>query len=198
MPLTLATSSIAQVVKNETACAHRDVEEVLLPALQSIHSLRDCADILKAFYGFFQPTEESIRQYITPSILPDIEKRRNASLITGDLLALKSSGDLPLCSSLPQIKNSSQAFGALYVLEGSTLGGRIITKMLAKNKDVAIPSAALNFFGGYKEETGKMWTAFVDALNKQKDTGTIVLAANETFYHLKNWMQKALAHDKTN
>ena len=198
MPLTIATASVAQVVKKETAFLHQEVEQLLLPKLNAIKSPEDYAAILQTFYAFFHPVEEAIQAQISPAILPDMAKRRTALLIVDDLAFLEMSiGPLP-CKALPQITDSAQAFGAMYVLEGSTLGGRMISKMLSKNPALSLPPVALNFFNGYKEETGKMWTAFVDVLNKQKDTDTIVHSANQTFYYLKNWMQETVCYESKN
>lgn len=195
MPLTLAAQPLAQILKNETASAHQEAEAVLLPALQAMRSVQDYATVLKMFYGFFHPLEERIRRYITPALLSDVESRRNASLIKKDLRELTVYGEPPLCESLPQINNAAQAFGALYVLEGSTLGGRVIVRMLSKNEAANIPANALHFFSGYGEETGRMWTFFINELNKQTEEKETVAAANETFFQLKNWIQKTLAHD---
>lgn len=160
-------------------------------------SLQVYAAVLKMFYGFFHPLEDRIRQYISPALLPDIEKRRTASLIKKDLAVLGFSNDVNLCTSLPQIENAAQAFGALYVLEGSTLGGQTIVKMFSKSETLDIPADALHFFSGYKEETGKMWTVFVEELNKQQEAETIVHSANETFSFLKKWMQEVLIYEST-
>lgn len=189
MPLTQVPVQIAQAVKQKTADAHAETEAVLVPKLNAIQSIEDYTAILQSFYGFFHPVEQTIQQFITPSILPDITKRRTSDLIVKDLAVLGVDKELTLCTALPQIASVSQAFGALYVLEGSTLGGKVIARMLAKNKAVTIPVDALQFFNGYGEETGPMWTTFVSVLNQQENEEEIVKAANETFYHLKNWME---------
>ena len=198
MPLTIATASVAQVVKKETAFLHQEVEQLFLPKLNAIQSPEDYAAILQTFYSFFHPVEEKIQQYLTPGVLPDIAKRRTALLIVDDLAYLGMPISLLPCTALPQITDSTQAFGAMYVLEGSTLGGRMIAKMLAKNQKLSIPPVAMNFFSGYKDETGKMWTRFVEVLNQQKDADTIVHSANQTFYYLKNWMQETLCYESEN
>lgn len=198
MPLALTTASVAQVVKKETAFLHQEVEELLLPKLNAIQSSEDYAAILQMFYGFFHPVEEAIQAYISAAIIPDIAKRRTALLVVDDLAYLEKSINLLQCKALPQITDTAQAFGAMYVLEGSTLGGRMISKMLAKNPALSLPPVALNFFGGYKEETGSMWTAFIEVLNRQKDADTIVHSANQTFYYLKNWMQETLCYESKN
>jgi heme oxygenase len=50
------------------------------------------------------------------------------------------------------------------VLEGSTLGGRIILRRL-EGLDVGIPAKATAFFSGHGARTGAMWRSFVDALD---------------------------------
>lgn len=198
MPLTIATSQIAQVVKNKTASLHQEVEHILLPKLQTIRSFEDYVLILRMFYGFFHPLEEKIHAYISSEVLPDIAQRRTSSLIITDLDNLQLHVPLTICKHLPEINSTATAFGALYVLEGSTLGGKMIAKMLAKSDGPAIPAEALHFFSGYQQFTGKMWTSFVEALNKQTDTDVIVHSANQTFYHLKHWMQQELSHEAEN
>lgn len=57
-----------------------------------------------------------------------------------------------------------EILGALYVSEGSTLGGQVIRKALRRNSAfAAIPESA--FFTGYGEETGARWRSFISELN---------------------------------
>jgi len=63
---------------------------------------------------------------------------------------------------LPEIKNTAQAFGALYVIEGSTLGGQIIKKMVQKQLCME-GNNGLSFFDGYREATSDMWQVFKGA-----------------------------------
>ena len=198
MSLILTAVTVAQAVKNHTAFLHNEVEQLLLPRLNAIQSLENYAAILQTFYGYYLPVEQSIQQHISPAVLPDIERRRTAMMAVDDLHFLKMKAGQHLCNDLPQIASSAQAFGALYVLEGSTLGGKMIAKMLAKNEAVSIPPGALNFFNGYKGDTGKMWTAFLEILNRQSDVDLITEAANKTFFHLKKWMQHELYYESKN
>ena len=195
MPIALDQPNLAQAIKQATQSAHEAVERLLLPKLTGISSLYDYGSILKMFYGFFHPLEEGIQRIITAGDLPDIKSRRTAYFLKEDLAAIGSASDtIPVCDSLPKITNKAEAFGAMYVMEGSSLGGRMIAKMLGKNEVVSIPSNALNFFSGYKEATGERWTLFLAALNSQQDVETVTEAANETFLHLKNWMTKSFMH----
>jgi heme oxygenase len=193
MPLTMSVS-VAQLLKQETAVSHVRTENILPPALATIHSFDDYASILKMFYGYFHPLESIIRFYITPGILEDIDERRNSSFIINDLKAIGYSTEpLALCTQLPKINSSLAALGAMYVLEGSTLGGRMISRMLMKNTLVPFSNSNLHFFNGYKDETGKKWTSFLAVLEEHAEgVDAIVSAANETFNCLTQWMEKTL------
>jgi heme oxygenase (biliverdin-IX-beta and delta-forming) len=153
--------------------------------------------LLRAFYGYFKPVEVAILQHVNNEILPDMEQRRKADFILKDLTSLKAHiMQLPLAINLPQISSTYHALGALYVLEGSTLGGRGITKMLLKNKSLQIQANQLQFFNGYGAATGTMWTAFVQVLNNltlnRTENEILVAAANDTFLYFKNWLQTRL------
>jgi heme oxygenase len=62
------------------------------------------------------------------------------------------------------IGSRAAALGALYVIEGSTLGGRTILDALrAKGADVA----GLDFMDPYGNERGAMWQELMDALERE-------------------------------
>ena len=183
------------MVKDLTKTVHEEVEQLLLPRLTAIQNQDDYAAILKMFYGYFYPLEKIVQSHISPSELPDVTERRQAASIVKDLQAIgHGENQIALCTQLPQIEKTAQAAGALYVLEGSTLGGKVIVKMLRRNKGAAVPENALRFFEGYGEETGNKWKAFLQFLNRQENTNDVVAAANETFLYLKYWMQHTLYH----
>ena len=195
MPLTMNALPLSATVKDSTKTLHEEVEQLLLPQLMGIRHRDDYAVVLKMFYGFFHPLETKFPLFITVTDLPDLSERRKASSVLLDLQAIGHSNEqVSLCSSLPKIENPAQAFGVLYVLEGSTLGGKMIAKMLRKNNASAIPDGALNFFSGYGENTGHKWKTFLQALNSQRQPDEVISAANDTFLHLKRWMQHTLSH----
>ena len=171
-----------------------------MPKLGSIRDKEEYAAILRMFYGFFHPLEKDIARYITPSILEDIGSRRTASLVLTDLKALGlRTYPLDLCTHLPVIDSAPTALGALYVLEGSTLGGRVIMKMLLRQPGTPLRPEHLNFFAGYGEETGPKWTALVSVLNQwEHESATIVEAADQTFQCLSRWMGQTLYNGPEN
>lgn len=189
-----AVTSAVEEIKNKTKQAHLETEHLLIPKLKSIQSKEDYAAILSMFYGFFSPLQQRIESHITKQTLPDIEQRRKAAVIEQDIVSLHVSQKLDICEDLPTIHHLLQAFGALYVIEGSTLGGEIISKMLRKNDNVNIPENALQFFKGYGEQNLAMWQSFKEFMLQQihsdTDVAIVTDAAKDTFVKLKNWMLK--------
>ena len=189
MPLTLEPTSV--YLKKETEERHLDVEKTLNPFIANIQSLEDYALLLKIFYGFFHPLHKEIRQVLTDADLPDLHERGLSSLIPEDLHAIgQPVSELPLCQELPTIVNKAYAFGCLYVLEGSSLGGRVIKKWLQTNSFISLQDEQTSFFDGYKDQTGAKWKVFLDALNLQEDFGHVINGANETFHLFQNWINK--------
>lgn len=192
-PDLLATA--AQQLKHHTSQQHEALERIVLPQLQALQAPADYMHFLKQFYGYFKPVEQLIEQQLDEQLLPDIQERRKADSILQDLTFSKAHiQDLPLATTLPEVKNKYQAFGAMYVLEGSTLGGRAITKMLLKNTSLNLQPSQVHFFNGYGSQTCSRWTAFLEILNAVSQTASaqqqMIAAANETFLFFKTWLLK--------
>ena len=187
-------SALGDVIKSETKQAHIETEQLLVPLLKNIKTKEDYAAVLSIFYGLFQPLQKEIEKHITEHALPDITKRRKAASIEKDIFYLEVNRKADICQDLPTIHHLLQAFGALYVVEGSTLGGQIITKMLQKNTSVSLPENSLNFFKGYGQDNVMMWQQFKTTLQQhianEDQLQQLVLAANDTFTKFKNWILK--------
>lgn len=170
-------------IKEATKEAHLNLEKKVVQKLKAIRTNADYADLLKHFYAYFNHLEKAISLYITHDILPDYKQRRNSSYLKNDIEELGFNVDeLPL-TTVPEIRTALQALGALYVMEGSIMGGSIIVKMLEKGGI----TKGVSFFSGYGEATGRMWGAFIEVLNsqskKQNDETVAIITANKTFDH---------------
>jgi len=137
-------------------------------------------------YGFLAPYEAALRSHaavLGPAW--EIAERQRAHLILQDLHA--APGQLPLCSALPPLATVPQLLGAMYVLEGSTLGGQVLARQLAK-----AGSQQVRYFTGYGALTGPRWKAFCQLLGEAApDAATedeIVQSAIQTFQHLATWL----------
>jgi len=170
-----------QNIKENTTAAHQKLEGTVVRQLKAIRSNADYAEVLKNFYNYFQAVEQAIAPYITTEVLPDYSERRNSSHIKQDIIELGGTVDNLPAVQAPAVSNALEALSALYVLEGSIMGGPYIVQMLNKYGI----TQGTSFFSGYGEDTGKMWGSFTATLNKYgEDESTharAVEVANETF-----------------
>ncbi|VXC06262.1 Heme oxygenase [Burkholderia sp. 8Y] len=182
-------------LKQETAACHSRLEHAL--DLMRDGLLRDeYIALLERFYGYVAPWEDAVGACLHASLHPFFDERRKAPLLAADLAAL--CGDSTAvdsimfadASSLPLIDDLGSAFGSLYVMEGSTLGGRFIAPHVAKQLGLA-PGAGNAYFDGYGPRTGSMWNAFREtaaAIVPETQYDAAVRAAVETFDTLHDWL----------
>lgn len=159
-------------------------------------TLENYATYLKKLYGFVKGYEEKVfpvlAQYIN-----DVDTRRKTALLESDLQALGFSSEqiaaLPVYN-YPNPQSVAQAFGAMYVLEGSTLGGNIIYKRLNHLIQVDKDTNG-KYFTAYGETSGLKWKTFVEAFanyvvdnNAQQET---IDSASATFSAMDKWLTEA-------
>lgn len=177
----LCCMMISTKIKEATREAHQELEKTVVLQLKNIRSEADYAHVLKNFYAYFSAVEQAVAPYITVNTLPDISERRNSSYLKTDIEELGSNvTDLP-ATVAPDIHNLPEAFAALYVLEGSIMGGPYIVQMLQKFG----MDKGFHFFSGYGADSGKMWQAFTTVLDavpqNAEDEESMLQKANETF-----------------
>ncbi|MHA4895559.1 biliverdin-producing heme oxygenase [Pedobacter sp. PWIIR3] len=177
-------------LKEKTKNAHLELEKIVVQQLRLIRSETDYAQFLKGFYTYFSQVEAEIAPYITPKLLPDYDDRRNSGYLKTDIEELGGDVSDVKTTEMPKISNALQALGALYVMEGSIMGGRIIVQMLEKS---GIRNG-ISFFSGYGADTGEKWGAFIEVLNSQTNDKALqdqaIEAANQTFLLFANVFQK--------
>jgi heme oxygenase len=185
---------LSEKLKETTKQNHQQLEKVLVGKLKAIRSAQEYADVLKLFYGYFGGLELRINEVIDAGLLFDNVERRKTQSIANDLQYLGSEIPAPAPGDdLPLINTHLQALGALYVIEGSTLGGKIISKMM--QQQMGLNEQALSFFTGYGERTEEMWNTFKQILDQQaknpEQEAVVIAAANETFLKFGEWLEKA-------
>ena len=173
---------LSKTLKERTLTAHQELEKKLVAKMRDLGSLADYAKLLQLFHTYFGALEQHVSAFVDETILPDCAARRKSTAILEDLITLDAPVP-PVTTELPEISNTAQALGALYVMEGSTLGGRHIRKMLARQLHMD-EDHATSFFGGYGEDTDRMWENFKSALDRFSSPAhdrVIVESANQTF-----------------
>jgi heme oxygenase len=93
------------------------------------------------------------------------------------------------------ILTPAEALGALYVLEGSSLGGRVILKEL-KRRDVSL--AGLGFLDPYGADTSRRWQSFLAILEREitscEQKADAVKGALDTFAFARLCLCKESTH----
>jgi heme oxygenase len=182
-------------LRAETREQHDAIEQTLL-LMEDDLTLEAYRRRLEQFYGFYQPVEARILDGQGP-IAPwlAVQQRRKTPLLEADLNALgqHAAARLPVCMNLPPLTSAAECFGCLYVLEGATLGGVIISRHVEQKLGL-VPGAGASFFVGYGEQTGAMWQQFraaITAFSLESDDQDVVIAsARATFEALQHWCER--------
>ena len=150
---------------------------------------------LHVLHGFHAPMERAIGAVPGWSALGlDPVERRRLAWLEADLTSLGEAraGAFGECSAVPVPITLSGALGALYVLEGSTLGGRVIARHLEATLGLG-PLRGARFFAGRGERTGPMWAACRHALERHAEGGgdvdAMVAGAAGTFAAFGRWIE---------
>ena len=183
---------LAERLKTETDAEHRSLEARLGFDLHNPDQAIAMA-MLRGFYGVLVPLEPAMLAHL-PVRLAD---RGKLTLLRHDLSALGLSEAAiqaipsPPAPWLPTTQ--AQALGAMYVTEGSTLGGKLIVKALRRLPEW--PLSNQSYFDPYDAETGARWQAFKLHLNgtAPQDGDAVVDAAKRTFALLEHWMVETKA-----
>ena len=189
---TASPAPVLERLRSETRPHHDAIEGTLDLTSESLG--RDAyRRTLERFYGFYRPLEAGLWAaggWLERGL--DITERSKTPLLEADLRAL-GAGDpagLPVCTDLPPHATVAAAFGCLYVLEGATLGGQVISRSVQKAVGIT-PDTGGRCFHGYGDRTGPMWQAFRAALVAfavtLSDQNEIVSAAKDTFSKLHRW-----------
>lgn len=120
------------------------------------------AALLRRMLGFHLPLEARLAEVAGLDRFGiDIAARRRTHLIRADLDSLGEPSEAPV-APLPAFANAAEALGALYVAEGSTLGGRHLARAL----DGLLPPGidGRRFLLGHGERHADMWRACCAAI----------------------------------
>jgi heme oxygenase len=191
MPLPLESPAILSLLRTNTRPYHDAVEQN--PFNQALTAgtvtAAETAHFLAKMHGFLQPYEACLQAHAA-AFGPawQLEQRYRAPLILDDLPRLGYAATPPQCPALPPLRTQPQLLGAMYVLEGSTLGGQVIARQLDKTG-----IAAHAFFTGRAERTGPLWKEFCQLLTAtaaEENQPAIVGSAILTFQTLAAWLNQ--------
>lgn len=184
------------LLREATAEVHARLHRVpVFEALAAGHlSLAAYAALLHRLLGFHAAVEAALAA--APSLRPygiDLAERCRSDALRADLATLGAPGAGPL-APLPSLGTAARALGCLYVVEGSTLGGR----QLARGLDHLLPAGAVAgraFLLGHGPRHGAMWQACCAAIEacgaEPGGLDGMAAAARETFAAFEAWFAPA-------
>ena len=178
-------ADVHEALRRGTAELHQ-LLETRMDIAGRLGSVTSYRDLLQRFLGVLDPLEAQVSTFSWPPAL-QVEARRKAPLIRADLRVLGCECEAYHTLGAPdpvKLPCQAAAFGCLYVLEGSTLGGRLILKQVQDALGFNAGHGAC-FFAGYGGQTGAMWTSFLEVLGgtvtSREAVGAALCGARETF-----------------
>jgi heme oxygenase len=184
--------SIRLRLRMETASQHSALE-ARLPVLDPDLAVDVYQNLIARFWGFYRPLEQRLLT-VAPRLLRSCEyaSRFKTPLLVRDLECFgRLPGTLSQCRGLPELASLPKVLGCLYVIEGSTLGGQVISRYLKIYLGLTRESGAA-FFTGYGASSARRWRAFGGFLTDTADAldcdELIVSGAVQTFDAFNNWL----------
>ncbi len=177
---------MTSLILDHLRAATRDLHDGLEARLDVFSRVADPVrrrEMVGRFLAFYRPAETALAGVLGEEPGLDFETRRKVPALERDLATLKAapSADAPVSAPAGR----SEALGFLYVLEGSTLGGRVIDKQLRAR---GLSAEGLSFFQGYGEQTGARWKAFCAVLERADDPAAAARGARSAFAQMEAWM----------
>jgi heme oxygenase (biliverdin-IX-beta and delta-forming) len=139
-------------LRESTRGAHAQAE-ASLAALAQPDSLTRYMALLCVLWGFQAPLERLLaHQDLPPAV--DWPARRRLGALAADLTDLGVTGaSLPEAAGLPALAGPGAVWGALYVSEGATLGGRVLRRQV----QARLGPVPARFLEGHGDRTRPMW-----------------------------------------
>ena len=190
--------SVLTRLRAETRDLH-DAAESTVGLLDGPFDIRAYQAVLQRWYGFLVVLEPRLTAWHHAHGLLDWEQRHKIPLLATDLETLgvdrAARLRLPRCPLVPTLAGTAEALGALYVVEGSTLGGRVQQDRLPAG---SVPDGAQHFLGAYGPDLGRRWHGYRVVTSRWVSgeparADAVVAAARATYEALVAWQATGMA-----
>ena len=154
--------------------------------------------VIEAFYGFYRPLEPTLIAAAAEAGCPSrYQQPIRTTWLEQDLRGLGYSmaavKSLACHRGLTRLSKSGWLAGCLYVIEGSTLGGKAIISSLSKHMNSEVLHST-HFFRGFREQTIPRWQNTCNFIRQVCDSSEQVLVASDTarlvFTALTEWLNE--------
>ena len=173
-----------------TRADHKAVEDSL-PLMRPDLTRNGYITVLLRLHGIVAAWEEIANESFSGPLKELARERQRLSLLKRDLMFFQATPDESLKPCLSGFHNSAELLGAMYVMEGSRLGGQLIAKHVEEILELDHGSGS-SFFRGYGKSTREHWTEFINVLQVHVDdsgTEAVVAGAKKMFREFGDWMR---------
>jgi heme oxygenase len=126
------------------------------------------ASLVGRYYSLHVPAEHQLAPWLSDMPALGFSERRRTPIL---LEALKELALPPPSAAPPPLSpmhGRAEALGFFYVLEGASLGGRVILRDLTRR---GVDPAGLAFLDPYGPAAGERWSAFIRVLEREGSDG---------------------------
>lgn len=187
-------------LKHHTATAHEALQAspLVKRLLEPNLTWPEYRNLLGRYYSFLEPLANRLRDhaagspwatFVEPALrLDELRRDLRIAAVAPDALPQTDPGWLQ-----PEPPVTA---GVLYVLLGSTLGGKLIARALAQSLRLT-PESGCAYFAGVAADQAGSWRRFLDQLEQQPwsaaDQEQLQIAALHTFQHLQRQLDRRSA-----
>ena len=182
---------LQQILKESTKNKHALLEQLMFvePIMAGTLTLDQYRQILTTNYLVHKHFEHKLHSLLSTenAVALTMHNRVKSQFLKEDMLQINAFvHNYIIDNSLPQFENEAAAFGALYVLEGATLGGNVIVKKLQTIPHFTSMGLNFNYYQAYGDQLGTYWKEFCKTLNDLPITlhSQVIEGANNMFDHL--------------
>ncbi len=179
---------LQKVLKEDTNAKHTQLE-----ALMHVHKImygtltpEEYWQILTINYKVHQVLEAPLFHALSPAVATALHLTKRLKLPS--LIKDMEEAGVPvtndfITSLLFDNTNDAYNLGAMYVLEGATLGGHVINKRLRQNSYLQSLNLGYHYYGLYGDGLMQQWQLFCDVINQLpgEDTEMAIRGANDVF-----------------
>lgn len=178
-------------LRESTAAEHRAVEGTM-PLMKPDLTREEYVACLQRLHGIVAAWDDTARQQAPPSMQDVLRPRLRGHLLEADLDWFGSDDEKENRPTLPDLNDEALFLGALYVMEGSTLGGQLIARHVEETLGLE-PGRGDLYFRGHGEQTGPMWREICNLLRTrvpEELSDRVIESARRTFRAFHSWMRR--------
>jgi heme oxygenase len=186
--------SLCARLKHGTAQQHAAIERYLAFDAHA-WPLARYQRYLLCMHAFHRAVESTLASH-APDGLP-LEGRRKTPWLAHDLAHFELAPHARAPWSWPSA-DVARVIGWAYVLEGATLGGRVLYKPVAQRWSLG-PGRGATYLFGYGERTAASWREFTRTLDAmqldEEEAQAAVAGACDAFVRLREWFAQNAWHE---